>query len=75
MVFFVLTAAPQLGFGNYLLPLEIGAREMAFPSLNRLSVWMAFASLLGMTGSFFFDANSGAMFGSPAHRFFRWRRC
>jgi cytochrome c oxidase subunit I len=59
MVFFVLTAAPQLGFGNYLLPLEIGAREMAFPSLNRLSVWMAFASLLGMTGSFFLTLNSG----------------
>ena len=31
MVFFVLTAAPQLGFGNYLLPLQIGAEEMAFP--------------------------------------------
>src|SRR5205823_5380045 len=30
MVFLVLTAAPQLGFGNYFLPLQIGAREMAF---------------------------------------------
>ena len=38
MVFFVLTAAPQLGFGNFLLPLQIGAEEMAFPSLNRLSL-------------------------------------
>ncbi len=53
MVFFVLTAAPQLGFGNYLLPLQIGAREMAFPSLNRLSFWLTFASLLGMTSLFF----------------------
>jgi cytochrome c oxidase subunit 1 len=59
MVFFVLTAAPQLGFGNYLLPLQIGAREMAFPSLNRLSFWMAFVSLLGMAGSFFVSLNSG----------------
>jgi cytochrome c oxidase subunit I len=59
MVFFVLTAAPQLGFGNYLLPLEIGAREMAFPSLNRMSFWLAFASLLGMTGSFFLTLSSG----------------
>ncbi len=59
MVFFVLTAAPQLGFGNFLLPLQIGAREMAFPSLNRLCFWMTFASLLGMTGSFFFSLNSG----------------
>ena len=59
MVFFVLTAAPQLGFGNYLLPLQIGAREMAFPRLNRFCFWMAFASLLGMTGSFFLTLNSG----------------
>src|SRR5713101_4271884 len=29
MVFLVLTAAPQAGFGNYFLPLQIGAREMA----------------------------------------------
>src|SRR6185437_3020112 len=34
MVFFVLTTAPQSAFGNYLLPLQIGAREMAFPWLN-----------------------------------------
>jgi cytochrome c oxidase subunit I len=59
MVFFVLMAAPQLGFGNYLLPLQIGAREMAFPSLNRLSFWLAFASLFGMAGSFFVSLNSG----------------
>jgi len=31
MVFLVLTAAPQAGFGNYFLPLQIGAREMASP--------------------------------------------
>ena len=59
MVFFVLTAAPQLGFGNFLLPLQLGAREMAFPSLNRLSFWIAFASLLGMIGSFFLSLNLG----------------
>jgi cytochrome c oxidase subunit I len=53
MVFFVLTAAPQLGFGNFLLPLQIGADEMAFPELNRLSLWLTVASLAGMTASFF----------------------
>jgi len=53
MVFFVLTAAPQLGFGNFLLPLQIGAKEMAFPNLNRLSFWLTAASLAGMTSSFF----------------------
>jgi cytochrome c oxidase subunit I len=53
MVFFVLTAAPQLGFGNFLLPLQIGAEEMAFPNLNRFSFWLTAASLVGMTASFF----------------------
>lgn len=52
MVFFVLTAAPQLGFGNYLLPLQIGAREMAFPFLNLCSFWASVVSLFGMTAAF-----------------------
>lgn len=46
MVFFVLTAAPQAGFGNYLLPLQIGARETAFPNLNVAAVWAAGLSLV-----------------------------
>src|SRR5258705_5843209 len=52
MVFLVLTAAPQAGFGNYFLPLQIGAREMAFPRLNLLAYWATVASLLGMTTTF-----------------------
>ena len=59
MVFFVLTAAPQLGFGNYLLPLQIGSREMAFPRLNLLSFWMTVTSLAGMTASFFRPLETG----------------
>jgi cytochrome c oxidase subunit 1 len=59
MVFFVLTAAPQLGFGNYLLPLQIGASEMAFPTLNLLSFWLTVASLAGMTSSFFYSPETG----------------
>jgi cytochrome c oxidase subunit I len=59
MVFFVLTAAPQLGFGNYLLPLQIGAEEMAFPTLNLVSLWMTVVSLAGMTGSFFLPLDAG----------------
>jgi cytochrome c oxidase subunit 1 len=59
MVFFVLTAAPQLGFGNFLLPLQIGAEEMAFPTLNGLSLWLTVASLAGMTTSFFFPLGEG----------------
>ena len=34
MIFFVLSTAPQNGFGNYFLPLQLGASEMAFPRLN-----------------------------------------
>src|SRR5438477_5545602 len=53
MVFLVLTAAPQAGFGNYFLPLQIGAREMAFPTLNLLAFWLTVVSLFGMTATFF----------------------
>jgi cytochrome c oxidase subunit 1 len=59
MVFFVLTAAPQLGFGNFFLPLQIGAEEMAFPTLNCLSLWLTVTSLAGMTASFFRPLSEG----------------
>jgi len=39
MVFFVLSTAPVSGFGNLLIPLQVGARDMAFPFLNGLSYW------------------------------------
>ncbi len=52
MVFLVLTAAPQVGFGNYFLPLQIGAREMAFPRLNQLAFWATVVSLVGLTTTF-----------------------
>jgi cytochrome c oxidase subunit I len=59
MVFLVLTAAPQAGFGNYFLPLQIGAREMAFPALNRLAFWATVLSLLGMTSAFLTSPQQG----------------
>jgi len=59
MVFLVLTAAPQAGFGNYFLPLQIGAREMAFPTLNLLAFWATVASFVGMTGAFLISPPSG----------------
>ena len=53
MVFFVLTTAPQSGFGNYFLPIQIGAADMAFPVLNMLSFWTTFIAFLVMLGAFF----------------------
>ena len=44
MVFFVLTTAPQAGFGNYFLPIQIGAEDMAFPRLNMISFWVTFSA-------------------------------
>jgi cytochrome c oxidase subunit 1 len=46
MIFFV-TMPILFGFANYLIPLMIGARDMAFPRLNAFSFWMtAFGGLL-----------------------------
>src|ERR1043165_8566114 len=53
MVFFVLTTAPQGGFGNYFLPIQIGAADMAFPVLNMLSFWITFLALAVMIAAFY----------------------
>ncbi len=53
MVFFVLTTAPQSGFGNYVLPIQIGAEDMAFPRLNMLSFWVTFLALMVLLSTFF----------------------
>ena len=53
MIFFVLTTAPQSGFGNYFLPLQIGAEDMAFPRLNMLSFWTTFVGLAVLLSTFF----------------------
>ncbi len=53
MVFFVLTTAPQSGFGNFVLPIQIGAEDMAFPRLNMLSFWVTFVGLIVLLSTFF----------------------
>ncbi len=53
MIFMVLTTAPQSGYGNYFLPIQIGAADMAFPVLNMLSFWTTFVSLMVMVAAFF----------------------
>ena len=76
MIFFV--AMPVLAaFANYLLPLQIGARDVAFPRLNALSFWVFLAAGLffnsswllggGADGGWFnYAPNSGVTF-SPSH--------
>ncbi|MEW5975272.1 MAG: cbb3-type cytochrome c oxidase subunit I [Acidobacteriota bacterium] len=53
MVFMVLTTAPQGGFGNYFLPIQIGAHDMAFPVLNMLSFWVTFVSFVVLIAALF----------------------
>jgi cytochrome c oxidase subunit 1 len=52
MIFFVLTTAPFAAFGNYFLPIQIGARQMAFPRCNMLSFWITFVSFIVLLTSF-----------------------
>ncbi len=53
MVFFVLSTAPQSGFGNYFLPLQLGAAEMAFPRLSMAGFWLTAVSFLILLAAFF----------------------
>src|SRR5258708_24809917 len=53
MVFFVLTAGLSGTFANLLIPLQIGARDMASPFINMLSYWFFLAASIVMLSSFF----------------------
>lgn len=53
MVFFAITPILLGALGNYTIPLEVGARDMAFPRLNMLSYWMLFLGSLLILISFF----------------------
>ena len=61
MVFFVLTTAPQGGFGNYFMPIQVGADDMAFPVLNMLSFWVTFLGLAVLVAAIF--ASGGSVIG------------
>jgi len=53
MVFFVLTTAPFAAFGNYFLPIQVGAEDMPFPHFNMMSFWVTFVAFLVLVASFF----------------------
>lgn len=50
-----------VGFGNYLVPLQIGARDMAFPQLNALSYWMYLFAGLFLYSSFLMPLGAAAV--------------
>jgi cytochrome c oxidase subunit 1 len=53
MVIYLLTALFLGGFGNYLIPLMVGARDMVFPYVNMLSYWFYLLSVIILVSSFF----------------------
>ena len=53
MVIYLLTALFLGGFGNYLIPLMVGARDMVFPYINMLSYWIYLIAVLVLVSSFF----------------------
>ena len=53
MVVYLLTALLLGGFGNYLIPLMVGSRDMVFPYVNMLSYWVYLLAVLVLVASFF----------------------
>ena len=60
MIFFFVSFCLVSGFGNYLIPLQVGARDMAFPFLNMLSYWTIVPAILIAAASFFVEGGAAA---------------
>lgn len=58
MVFFGIVPLAVAGFGNVVVPLQIGAPDMAYPKLNMFSYWCFFTSCILMVGSFFVKSSA-----------------
>jgi cytochrome c oxidase subunit 1 len=60
LIFFVLTAGLTGTFANFLIPLQIGARDMASPFMNMLSYWFFFTASIIMFSSLFVQTGPAA---------------
>jgi cytochrome c oxidase subunit 1 len=58
MIFFVIIPLLTGAFGNFLIPLMIGARDMAFPKLNMFSYWAMPPAMVCILYSFFVEGGS-----------------
>jgi len=60
MIFFVIIPILAGAFGNFLIPLMIGAEDMAFPTLNMLSYWFMWPAFIVIGASFFVEGGAAA---------------
>ncbi|MBD14691.1 MAG: cytochrome c oxidase subunit I [Planctomycetaceae bacterium] len=58
MIFFVIIPVLTGAFGNFLIPLMIGADDMAVPTLNMLSYWFMWPAFIAMGTSFFVEGGA-----------------
>src|ERR1051325_7981618 len=60
MIFLVIIPILAGAFGNFLIPLQIGADDMAFPTLNMLSYWFMWPAIGLFMASFFVEGGAAA---------------
>src|SRR5205085_10667059 len=58
MIFFVIIPILAGAFGNFVIPLMIGARDMAFPVLNMMSYWFMWPAFILILASFFVEGQA-----------------
>src|SRR5438132_7184623 len=60
MIFFVIIPVLVGAFGNFTIPLMVGAKDMAFPKLNMMSYWFMWPAFVVILSSFFADGGAPA---------------